>query len=86
MVRTGIAQRGSPDPDLAAVHGVVLTAGRQDSCGLDGGGVRAAGWFRQTEGGDVFTWKQTTRHPSFYRFSCWLIDPHTLTLVVPQKR
>ena len=47
----------SPDPDLAATESVILSAGGQNSCGLDRGGIRAAGWFSQTEGGNVLTWR-----------------------------
>ena len=40
----------SPDPDLASTEGEVFSAGGLDSRGLDRGGVRATGWFSQTEG------------------------------------
>lgn len=49
-----------PDPDFASVHGVVFPAGREDGVGLDGGGVRTAGWFRQAEGCNVLAWKKHT--------------------------
>lgn len=47
----------SPDPDLASVESEVLSAGGLNSCGLDGGGIRAAGWFSQAEGGNMLTWR-----------------------------
>lgn len=48
-----------PDPDFASIHGVVFSAGWKNGGGLDGGGIRTAGWFRQAEGCNVLPWKNT---------------------------
>lgn len=52
----------SPDPDLATAESVVLSAGGQNSGGLDGGSIRATGWFGEAEGGYMLTWTDKHTH------------------------
>lgn len=54
--RENVLILSSPDPDLASVQSEVLSAGGLNGCGLDGGGIRAAGRFGQAEGGHILTW------------------------------
>jgi len=49
----------SPDPDLVAIESEVLSAGGLNSCGPDGGGIRATGWFGETEGRHMLSWRDT---------------------------
>ncbi|TNN58868.1 hypothetical protein EYF80_030878 [Liparis tanakae] len=49
----------SPDPDLAAAESEELSTGGLNSCGPDGGGIRATGWFGETEGRQMLTWRDT---------------------------
>lgn len=57
----------TPDPDLAAIQSVELSAGGDESGGLDGGGVGAAGGFSQAECSNVLTCMETRSEKKFIK-------------------